>query len=81
MRDCAFSPGGSGTANKDLPLLVPGVTLAELERLAILQTLDAVSGSTAKAAELLGISRRKVQYRLKEWGMADDSGEDESASV
>jgi DNA-binding NtrC family response regulator len=43
--------------------------MAELERLAILQTLEATSGSTARAAEILGISRRKIQYRLKEWGM------------
>ena len=46
---------------------VPGLTLAEIERVAIERTLDAVGGSTAKAAELLGISQRKVQYRVKEW--------------
>jgi two-component system NtrC family response regulator/two-component system response regulator HydG len=49
--------------------LVPGITLDELERMAILQALEAASGSTAKAAEMLGISRRKIQYRLKEWGL------------
>lgn len=48
--------------------LIPGVTMAELERLAILRTLDAVDGSTARAAEVLGISQRKIQYRVKEWG-------------
>ncbi len=69
-------PGASTAATSDLPMLVPGVTLAELERLAILQTLEAVQGSTAKAAELLGISRRKIQYRLKEWGMSDSSEPD-----
>ncbi|MGD8858451.1 MAG: sigma-54 dependent transcriptional regulator [Myxococcales bacterium] len=51
----------------DLRLLVPGVTLAELERTAIQQALDACAGSTKQAAEMLGISRRKIQYRLKEW--------------
>jgi hypothetical protein len=30
--------------------------------------LDAVDGSTARAAEILGISQRKIQYRVKEWG-------------
>jgi DNA-binding NtrC family response regulator len=49
---------------------VPGMTLAELERVAILRTLEACENSTLKAAEMLGISRRKVQYRLREWGMA-----------
>jgi DNA-binding NtrC family response regulator len=46
--------------------------------LAILQTLESVHGNTAKTAEMLGISRRKIQYRLKEWGMADSS--DDGAS-
>jgi DNA-binding NtrC family response regulator len=36
--------------------------------MAILRTLDAVDGSTARAAETLGISQRKIQYRVKEWG-------------
>jgi len=71
-------PGSQGEAKRDLPLLVPGITLAELERMAILQTLEAVQGSTAKAAELLGISRRKIQYRLKEWGMSQEPDEAEA---
>ena len=57
------APSGGG-----LDLLIPGVTMDELERIAIAKTLEAVDGSTAKAAEMLGISRRKIQYRLKEWG-------------
>ncbi|MCA9580706.1 MAG: sigma-54-dependent Fis family transcriptional regulator [Myxococcales bacterium] len=52
----------------DLSLLVPGITMAELERMAILRTLEANDGSTAKAASMLGISQRKIQYRIKEWG-------------
>ena len=55
----------------NLSMLIPGISLAELEKMAITQTLDAVGGSTAKAAELLGISRRKIQYRLKEWSGDD----------
>jgi DNA-binding NtrC family response regulator len=62
-------PAASSETVQEMGLLVPGVTMAELERIAILQTLEAVGGSTAKAAELLGISRRKIQYRLKEWGL------------
>lgn len=57
--------------NSHLHLLLPGISLVELERLAILQTLEAVGGSTAKAAEMLGTSRRKIQYRLKEWGLCE----------
>jgi two-component system response regulator HydG len=49
------------------PLRLPGSTMAELERHAILTTLDAVSGSTTKAAEMLDISVRTIQYRLNEY--------------
>jgi DNA-binding NtrC family response regulator len=54
--------------NGSVMALIPGITMAELERIAILRTLDAVDGSTARAAEILGISQRKIQYRVKEWG-------------
>ncbi|HVI95974.1 MAG TPA: helix-turn-helix domain-containing protein, partial [Anaeromyxobacter sp.] len=47
--------------------LIPGATLFEIEREAILRTLDQVGGSTARAAEMLGVSVRKIQYRLKEY--------------
>ncbi len=47
--------------------LIPGATLFEIEREAILRTLDQVDGSTARAAEILGVSVRKIQYRLKEY--------------
>jgi DNA-binding NtrC family response regulator len=49
--------------------MAPGMTMAEIERTAILRTLEAVGGSPTRAAETLGISRRTIQYRLKEWGM------------
>ncbi len=54
--------------NGSVMALIPGITMSELERIAILRTLDAVDGSTARAAEILGISQRKIQYRVKEWG-------------
>jgi DNA-binding NtrC family response regulator len=46
---------------------VPGATIAELERHAILKTLEACHGSTNRAAAILGISPRKVQYKLREY--------------
>ena len=51
-------------------LMIPGVTLAELERYAITETLKAVSGSPAKAAKVLGVSRRTIQYRMREYGLS-----------
>jgi two-component system response regulator HydG len=47
--------------------LIPGATLFEIEREAILRTLEQAAGSTARAAEVLGVSVRKIQYRLKEY--------------
>ena len=49
---------------------VPGATMAEIERWAILTTLEATDASTSKAADLLDISVRTIQYRLHEYGMA-----------
>jgi len=53
--------------------LIPGATMAELERYAILETLKAAAGSTSKAAEILGISARTIQYRLHEYQAAPRS--------
>jgi DNA-binding NtrC family response regulator len=46
----------------------PGVSLDEAEKQLILRTLEAVGGHVPRAAELLGISPRKIYYRLKEYG-------------
>ncbi|HRI71373.1 MAG TPA: sigma-54 dependent transcriptional regulator, partial [Polyangium sp.] len=46
---------------------IPGSTIYDLERFAILKTLEACKGSTSKAATILGISPRKIQYKLHEY--------------
>jgi DNA-binding NtrC family response regulator len=56
------------------PLQIPGATLAELERYAIMRTLEATGGSTSRAATMLGISPRTIQYRLKEYRGGELSG-------
>jgi two-component system, NtrC family, response regulator HydG len=60
-----------------LPLPTESITpagrcqrLADLERAAILSALEATDWSTTKAAEVLGISVRTIQYRLHEYGIA-----------
>jgi DNA-binding NtrC family response regulator len=60
----------------ELPLQVPGSTLAEVERAVILATLESVCGNTARTAELLGVSRRMIQYRLKQWGHSQTTDAD-----
>jgi len=65
---------------RELEIAIPGSTLAEIERVAILRTLEAVAGSTSRAAAVLGISTRKIQYRVKEYrehgrlGTGSDAG-------
>lgn len=48
--------------------------MAEIERHAILSTLEAAGGSTKKAARLLGLSVRTIQYRLREYGLREGEG-------
>ena len=60
-------PTGDGEA---LPP-IPGSTIADLERYAILKTLEACGGSTSKAATVLGVSPRKIQYKLHEYTQSD----------
>ncbi len=55
-------------------LLIPGSTLDAIERYAILKTLESTGGSTSKAAEILGMSVRKIQYKLHEYQSAPKGG-------
>jgi len=68
-------------AEPPLKLVIPGATLAEIERYAITETLKAVGGSTTRAAEVLGISRRTVQYRVREWGLTSPSPSESDSDV
>lgn len=47
-----------------------GVTLAQVERALILKTLEDTGGNRSRAAEILGINRRTLQNKLKEYGVA-----------
>jgi len=58
-----------------------GTTLREMERDAILRTLALTGGSTVRAAKILGISARKVQYRLKEYRMTEQLPHEEHKSA
>jgi DNA-binding NtrC family response regulator len=52
---------------------IPGSRIADIERYAILRTLEACGGSTSKAAGILGVSPRKIQYKLHEYGKGEES--------
>ena len=55
----------------DVTLIAPEAIepLAELEREAILRTLDSVGGNRRRAAELLGIGERTLYDKLKRYGV------------
>lgn len=47
--------------------MIPGSTIQQIEKDAILKTIDAAGGSTGRAARILNMSVRKIQYKLKEY--------------
>jgi len=50
----------------------PGTPLAAVEKLLIRQTLQHVTTNRAAAAQALGISRRALQYKLKQYGLLEE---------
>jgi transcriptional regulator with PAS, ATPase and Fis domain len=53
----------------DQAAATPPVSLAEIEKAAILAALERNSGDRRETADQLGISLRTLQYRLKEYGL------------
>jgi two-component system NtrC family response regulator/two-component system response regulator HydG len=72
---------GPGPAGPRPGGLIPGARMREIEREAILRTLEVVEGSTTRAAAMLGISPRKIQYRLKEYAEEDRDAEPAAESA
>ncbi len=74
MIDTTELPPEMKAADREAPgPQIPGWKLADIERYAILKTLEAQGGSTSKAADVLGISVRKIQYKLQEYGSSPKS--------
>jgi two-component system response regulator HydG len=48
---------------------IPGSTMQEIERHAVVSTLEACGGRTSQAAQMLNLSVRTIQYKLKEYGI------------
>jgi two-component system response regulator FlrC len=62
------APGGAA-GGADVPGAAPLKTLAELEREAVVRTLEAVGGNRRRAAEVLGIGERTLYDKLKRYGL------------
>ena len=46
-----------------------GVSLDEVERQLVLQALERAGGNQTQAAQLLGINRDQVRYRVEKFGL------------
>jgi DNA-binding NtrC family response regulator len=50
-------------------LIAPGMTMAEIEKVAITSALAATKGNRRKAAEMLGIGERTMYRKLRDYGI------------
>lgn len=55
-------------------VLKPGMKLSQVESELIRQTLLRVTSNRSEAAELLGISRRALHYKIKRYGLSNITG-------
>jgi DNA-binding NtrC family response regulator len=53
---------------------IPGATMEDIERDVILRTMESVGGSVRRAADILHISPRTIQYKLKRYRATPVSG-------
>lgn len=68
----APEPAGHTTA-PHAPFVLPpqGINLEDLEKSVLLQALERARYNQTKAAQLLGISRHTLRYRLEKFGLVD----------
>jgi two-component system response regulator AtoC len=75
LRDFAFSLEADGvpraaTAGRLLDLPPEGLDIEALERDLVRQALDRSGGNQSRAAQLLGMTRDQIRYRLEKYGSA-----------
>jgi two-component system response regulator HydG len=60
--------------NPEESMLRAGMSISEAERTLIVKTLEATGGNRTQAAELLGITRKTLQNKIKEYGLPPGPG-------
>jgi DNA-binding NtrC family response regulator len=77
MQSAEFAPSGNADALFKLP--PAGINFEDVERSLILQAMDRTDYNITKAAKLLGLTFRTLQYRLEKFGIRrDGDGAEES---
>ena len=69
MKDSLIENNRKDSVNPNAPLLQGDVPLEEIEKTAILKTLDAADGNKSEAARRLGITRKTLHKKLKAYGV------------
>ena len=66
-------PGSLVPEKEDVPVIeIPiGSSFKEAEKKILLKTLQKTKWNKKEAAKILGISLRKIEYRIKEWGQIE----------
>ncbi len=68
VQSAAYQPLSTQVIVNDNLVIKPGITVGEMEKLLILETLKSTENNRTKAAQLLGISIRTLRNKLHEYG-------------
>ena len=73
LGDLPFTPGNEDAEDQLDPIShfpMKDIPLVEVERKAVLQTLDSAGGNRSETARRLGITRKTLLKKLKQYGRA-----------
>jgi len=72
----AFAPGANQSSSAQFLLPAEGISLDDVEMSFVRQAIERSAGNQTRAAELLGISRDQLRYRLKKLEGVDNLAAD-----
>jgi DNA-binding NtrC family response regulator len=74
-------PAAVGGDDSNFRLPAEGVSFEEVERSLIMQAMDRADNNITKAAKLLGLTFRTLQYRLEKYGFKKEGEESDEGQV